>query len=221
MNRCWVYFVAGTLTLATIAGCTKVGPGELASCKSQVSDLERENASLKEKLAAEHRTIESQNARIETLSAVPADRMKQLVTVERVELARLSGGYDEPRDGVDDGIVAYVQPVDRDGDVIKATGSIEVKVYDLTGTLPVIVGETTIAADQSLKAWYGKLWTQHFTVRVPFAKRPGSNDVTVRVRYVELLTGKTFVAQKACTVNFDPKTATQPSQPVREVGQPQ
>jgi hypothetical protein len=209
------------MALATVAGCMKTGPGELASCKSQVSDLERENVALKEKLAATQRTIESQNARIEALATVPADRMTMLVAVERVELARLTGGYDDPRDGVDDGIVAYVQPMDRDGDVIKATGSIEVKVYDLTGTIPVVVGEATVPVEESLKSWYGKLWTQHFTVRVPFATKPASTDVTVRVRYVELLTGKAFVAQKACTVNFDPRTATQPSQPVREVGQPE
>src|SRR5690606_41710476 len=63
--------------------------------------------------------------------ALPISPLDELVIPVKIELERMSGGYDEDGKAGDDGIVLYIQPMDKDGSVLKVAGTIKVTLYDL------------------------------------------------------------------------------------------
>ncbi len=168
--------------------------------KKQIVDLEKRIVTLEEERDAQARQIA-------TLQRIAPDRMAKLVTVDRIVLDRLTGGYDEDGRPGDEGVVAYIQPLDADGHVIKAAGSIRMEVFDLANPPErslVCRGDWDV--DHTRKAWSGRLWTNHFTVRCPWPppdrRPPAHRELTVRVEFTELLTGRKFTAQTACTIKF-------------------
>src|SRR5262249_7706946 len=91
---------------------------------------------------------------------------------------------------------------DADGDVIKAAGTATVQALDLAaGPEGQLLAECNLDEAALRKAWYGQFMTSHFTVKCPW--RPGRTargDVTIRVRFVDLVTGKPFEAVKQVNV---------------------
>ena len=65
-----------------------------------------------------------------TLRDVKAD-VEDLIVPVKIELERFSGSIDTDNKPGDDALLLYVQPVDRDGSIIKAAGSIKVTLFDL------------------------------------------------------------------------------------------
>lgn len=196
--------------LAT-AACQVDCPDKLVRCRKDLDIAHSDVTRLKKTLARTHQVVHRQKRQITALQRLPADKFAHLVRTDAIELARLTGGYDRDGDGCDDGIVVYLQPIDTDGHVVKAAGEIEVKLVDLARPTPRLLGQTTIPAENAHTLWYGTLWTHHFTIHCPFTEKPTDPGVTVRVRFVELLTGKEFTTQKVCEVTLGPSGSTRPA----------
>jgi len=204
--------VAVGITTLTLHACQSDCPDRLIKCRSELSLLKQENTNLRQQLAQAGRTLAQQENRIERLQATSAGQVKNFIAVEKVSLDRLTGPYDDDRDGYDDGIVVYLRPVDADGHVVKAPGTVVVKLFDLNGSRPMIVGEVKFSPSQLRRSWYGRFWTNHYTVRCPFAVTVEHSPITVKVSFIEMLTGKEFTAQKACNVKAKlPSADTQPA----------
>ena len=200
--------LTGAVLCIILCACeTPPCPDRLLQCRKNGQKLGEDNLQLKQSLADAQRQITARDGQITNLEGFNAERFKDLVKVEKIELEGLTGPYDRDRDGQADGIVVYLQPIDADGDVIKAAGRIVVTLFDLSGENPRTVGKTEIPADQSGKHWYGRFWTHHFTIHCPFREKIAA-DVTVEARFVDVLTGKEFTAQKVCQVNRGDGTAT-------------
>src|SRR5262245_29828225 len=91
---------------------------------TQIQQLEDKLAEQSRLRAQREAQLEEQSKMIRQLQDTDGGkRLQQLVSVERIEIERLSGGYDDDHDGIDEGAVAYLRLVDRDGDTIKASGS--------------------------------------------------------------------------------------------------
>ncbi|RIK64192.1 MAG: hypothetical protein DCC65_14890 [Planctomycetota bacterium] len=150
-----------------------------------------------EEIAAQARTIQ------ELRGFSGARSIDQFVHVSRVEIERLSGGYDDDRDGIDDGVVAYLRLFDSEGDVIKASGSAVLEAYDLAapeGRQLVAKLEADVAMMRSV--WFGKLMTSHYTLKAPWLpdRRPRNSRITLVVRFTDLLSGNVFEAQHVADV---------------------
>ncbi len=175
--------------------------------KDQVEAQKTQIATLEKNLADAQKTVDEQKQQIATLQKVGPDRMAKLVVPTGIQFARLTGGYDDDGRPGDDGVVAYVQPVDVKGHVIKVAGSIRMQVFDLAnppGRQVVAEGEWDV--DHVADMWNGRLWTGHYTVKCPWPppdrKPPDHRELTIRVEFTDLLTGKTFTAQKVVEVKF-------------------
>lgn len=192
-----------------LCGCP--GPADdLRRLKDQVEAQKARITTLEAALATAQRTADEQQKQIETLQQVEPDRMARLVVPVRIELDRLTGGYDEDGRPGDDGVVAYVQPIDADGHVIKAAGSLRMEVFDLANPPErSLVAQGEWDADHTRPTWNGRMWTHHFTVRCPWPppdrQPPDHDELTVRVQFTDLLTGKTFTAQRVCRVKLPPR----------------
>jgi len=198
-----------TLTAALavlLAGCAAGPADRLRQCRSDLDNLRQENRQLQKQIIERNKTIAEQLQRIETLQALGSKRLEQLVTVDHIQLQRLTGGYSSTGGVAHDGIVIYLQPIDADGHVIKAAGTARVELFDLANPDGrQMIGRWDFTAKQLRQLWAGRLWTHHYTLRCKFPTRPAHDQITVRVQFTELLTGKTFTAQKLCKVNMPPE----------------
>jgi hypothetical protein len=169
---------------------------------TQIQELEDRLAAQGRSLAAKDASLTEQAREIQRLRGLDdRGRYDRLVRVDRIDLERLSGLYDENSDGRPDGIVLYLRLFDADGDVLKAAGSARVSLFDLT--LPEgqqLLARAEFTTDQMKQQWFGRLMTSHFTLRFPFGadcRQPSSSTVTALVQFTELLTGRTFEVQKS------------------------
>jgi len=130
--------------------------------------------------------------------------MDKLFTVERIELGRYTAGVDLDKKPGDDGVRVYLQPIDRGGDLVKAAGSISVQLFDLSRPEKNLIGRCDVPADAAGKLWFGGLGRSHYRFDVRWTTPPAAPEVTVRASFTDLLTGKTFTAQKTCKVTPAP-----------------
>ncbi len=191
------------LILSLSSGCANRAD-KLIACENRITKLEQQNEQLTRELAKCHQQLQSQKRQIRSLQGFSADKLKYMIKLERIRFARLTGGYDSNHDGYDDGVVVYLQPVDTDGHIVKVAGSVSVRLFSLCDK-PEVIGQVTVPPSELQKHWSGTLWTNHYTIKCPFKTLPPTNEVTVRVEFIEFLTGKTFIAQKRVTVKIPPK----------------
>ncbi len=192
--------------VSAICGCPSP-ESPVRKLELQVEAQKQEIRKLEEKNVALQQTTDEQKRQIDTLERIAPERMAKLVVPVRIELDPLTGGYSEGEHVGDDGVVAYVMPIDADGDVIKAAGSIVMDVFDLANPPERhLVAHAELDVDNTRKAWHGRLWTHHFTVKCPWPppdrKPPPHRELTVRVHFTDYLTGKTFMRETACKIRF-------------------
>ncbi len=171
--------------------------------EERVKELEAEIAQLDE-------SIMQLKKQMQTLSGFDDQaRRDQLVVPVRIAMAPQSGGYDGDATPGDEGIVLYIQPIDRDGQVIKAAGSLDVRLFDLNGPAPLEIARYQFDVENTRKLWYGRLMTNHFTVRCPWPPDgpPKHKTVTSRVVFTDLLTGESLETQQAFEVALTPSQA--------------
>ncbi len=200
MQRFWQ--TAGVLLSIGMGGSLGCGPETPPGTVTELQRLRDQVISLNQRLVSREEQIREQAQRIQELQNLSGERtLDRLVHVQRVEIDRLSGGYDDDRDGVDDGVVVYLRLLDAEqgGDAIKAAGSVGVRLLDLAqAPESQLVGQVHLSSEQLRPMWYGRFLTSHYTIKVPWADdkiRPTQKTVTVLVHYTDLLTGKTFQAQ--------------------------
>jgi hypothetical protein len=153
-------------------------------------------------------TIGTLQARLAELRNMDGGDMDKLVFPVRLELANLSGGYDDDGEAGDDGMHLFIQPIDADQHVVKCAGTLKVQLYDLAnadGEQLIFEDSYDLATTRSL--WYGRLWTHHFTVRCPWpaGRLPGHQEITARVVFTDLLTGRSLGAQEVYKVTLPVK----------------
>lgn len=164
---------------------------DLDRCTQQLSDRDAQIAALRRRLGNDPR-----------LAGI---RVEDLFTVDRIVLASRTGGVDLDGQPGDDGVVVYLQPVDADGDVIKAAGQITIQLVDLTnpGAARSIATYVFSDRDELRKNWYGGFMTNHYTLKCEFppnTKPP--REVQVRVTFLDWLTGREFVVSRSVTVDI-------------------
>jgi hypothetical protein len=176
------------------------------AAKERVSRVENQ-------LSDEQKTVKHLQNQVATARHMSPDVMKELTAPVRIELASQSGGYTKDNQVGDQGIVLYVQPIDSDGDVIKATGSFRATLLDLTEpTSPKVISPYEFDIPNTRKLWYGRFMTTHYTLRLPWppGPPPKADKITAVVEFTDLLTGRVLTTQKAFDIKHAPIVASQP-----------
>ncbi|MBK8270315.1 MAG: hypothetical protein IPK83_19265 [Planctomycetes bacterium] len=172
---------------------------------NEVQRLKDENEQLKAELAQKNDQMAMQSATLAELRGMTGDRsLDKIVHVDRLAIDPLSGGYDDDRDGVDEGVVVYLSLFDQFGGTMRAAGSASVTLLNLADPKgSKVVGEVNLTADALAKMWYGAFLTSHYTIKIPWAggaARPPAKDITVVVTFTDLLTGRVFTDQRVVGV---------------------
>jgi hypothetical protein len=189
--RHWI--TGGILVIAAI-GCDNTTAERMRQLDQQIRQLNDQTDKLGKEVTAKDAVIETQRQQIATLQHLGDKRLEKLYYVTAIRIDRLTGPANYDDKPGPDGITVYIQPVDQDGHVIKAAGDIRIQLLDLANADGKhLIGEYRLDAEHARKAWYGRLMTNHYSVKCPWRSGPPAHeDITVRVEFTDYLTGKTF-----------------------------
>ena len=188
-----------------VAGCTS--PGARARRVKDNEALRLSVEQLDRTVAQRDSTIAMMKQQIAELKGYGPNRPADLFAPVRIEIVSRSGGQDYDGRPGDDGVTVYVRPRDADGDIVKSPGRISVQLLDNSKLdAPRVVGVYRFEDPERLrKSWYGKLGTQHYTLKCPFP--PGfvsPPQLDVKVEFVDYLTGARLTASAEMTVQSFP-----------------
>ncbi|MCP4708736.1 MAG: hypothetical protein GY869_08935 [Planctomycetes bacterium] len=186
--------IAG-LAAGLMSGCN----GPKTPAKETLFLLEQENARLQRTIVDQEKQIEQLQTQIADLRNLPIEEMTELIQVDRIEFGRFTRAFDRDEDGYDEGVLAYLHTLDREGDRIKSAGSVQLELWDLAQT----------AGGGKLGQWHyditelGDYWlsgplTYHFKFEQdwPDGIQPGNKNLTIKLTFSDALTGKVFEIQQ-------------------------
>ena len=192
---------AGGLLLAGPACTDDQAIRDAAERLTEIQRLQDRVASLTHRLAQQGDQLQDQARIIQSLRGLPEGRrVEDLIHVDRVEIERLSGGYDDDGDGVDEGIRVHLRLFDQFGGTLRARGLVRVKLLDLAAEPErQLVGHIALDPDGLDALWLGRFLTSHYTITVPWHEgiaAPDHRRITGLGAFTDLLAGRTFRAQR-------------------------
>lgn len=188
------------------AGCEPPEPPRLdANTLLEIEQLRSANRDLR-------RDVRDLERQVETLTGLGDKRMERLYQVRRIRLGSITGGAEFDDVEGDDGVKVAVSPIDQHGSVIKAVGSVRVRVMDLAALEDRnIVAECEYDANATAERWFGGMFGGYYGFECNWPSGPPAREeLTVRVEFTEYLSGKTFAEQKTIRIDL-PKPKTQPA----------
>jgi cell division protein FtsB len=200
-DRRWIFMLLCSYALMHLSvGCENAGsPPDV--WRNQIKQLTQEKTQLQsqiEKSKAENQLLEQQ---IQTLSNLPDGvKAENIYSVHGIKLTRYTNFYDKDKDSKKETLIVYIQPIDQEGDIIKAAGDVDVQLLDLNKKDgPALLGQWRITAQQLKELWFKTLLTVNYRLTFDVAGKVETfkDPLTVTVTFTEYLTGRVFKEQKA------------------------
>jgi len=198
----WPSGLALLAVLTILVGC--------ANKDEQLLELQTRHRELRQQLRQSQQTIETQEdtirrqtEQISNLSKLGPERLEVLFKVERIKLGRYSGGTNLDGKPGDDGLRVYIIPQDEAGRTVTAAGSIEIDVFDLADKSAPLLMSYSFSPAEAKNRWFSGGLANHYDITCPWKDTlPSGNEVTVRVKFTDYLTGQTFTATKPYHVSL-------------------
>jgi hypothetical protein len=152
----------------------------------QVDEFKAENEQLK--------------GQIKVLSGLEKQvKLANVHRLERIKIGRYTNLYDKDKDGKYEKLIVYIQPIDRDGDLVKAPGAADVELWDLDKEPgQALLGRWQVEAEQMNELWFAVLATNYrLTFDVAEKISEYKEPLTVKVSFTDHLSGRVFNEQKA------------------------
>ncbi len=191
---------------------------DLQTCRDENAKLKKDNSDLEQ-------TRIEQAKRILTLEGLGEKRLELLFTPTSIQIGPHSGAINESGAPGDEGVRVYIKPIDRDGSVVKAAGSVKIELFDLARA--AMIGCYDFPASDIAKHWESGFLTYHYRFDCPWQNQPTNPDVTIRATFVDYLTGATLTDQKVVRVKLPPasqpassQAASQPASPTTSPASP-
>jgi len=200
-----------TLVLsALLIGCGSPNAANI-QLRKENQDLRDRVAQLKRELAGRDATIRAFESRSTTVPTLPADRLAQLFTTHGLTIGRLTGEADlDAMHPGNEGLKVRVVPIDQYDQPIKAAGAFTVDAFDLAQPDHPQIGHWEFPAAKAQDYFQSFLMLYTYSLPCPWQTMPKHEQVTVRVKFEDTLTGRTFESQKVVRVNVA-AASTQPS----------
>jgi len=182
-----------------VVGCesTQRRENPLAEKVETLSRDKRELTRQVELLESKNKDLQKQ---INTLHGLADDvKLKDLYDVKSIRITKYTNLYDKDKNGTKETLIVYIQLIDRDGDIVKAAGSVDVQLLDLNKDRdPTLLGKWNVTPGRLRKLWYNAFLKTHYRLTFDVSDKVQSFEepLTVTVTFTDYLTGKVFEEQK-------------------------
>ena len=172
--------------------------------RKQIQKQNAQLAQLKQQHDSDQQTIAGFERRSPTIAMLPPADLKKLWVTHGLKFGRLTGGIDlDPDKPGDEGVCAYVSPIDEDGLSIQAAGSVVIEAFDLAiKTGDNRLGRWTWNTQQAKSQWREFFLEYTYALTCPWQKIPAHPDITIRVTFTDELTHIPYTAEKAVHVKL-------------------
>ena len=194
-------FVVTLVSLVFAFGCD----GQTAK-KPTTAQQAQQLTAQKTDLQNQLEQIKTENDRLkkqaESLSTLPGDkRADAIYHLKSVKIGRFTNFYDEDKTPGATGkknLVVYVEPIDETGDVIKASGAIDVQLWDLNKKEnEARLAQWRVEPNEIKKLWLDGMLSSSYRLSFDAAGIVDKFDkpLTVKVNFTDYLSGATFTEQ--------------------------
>ena len=158
------------------------------------SELEnRRLASSIKRLEQDKEQLEQQ---VNTLAGLPETlNAAEFFKLRDVKLTKRTGLYDKDKDGRCEKLIVYIQPLDQDGDVIKAAAHVDVQLWDLNSKgAEALLGTWAVEPEKLRKLWFSTMLCVNYRLMFDLPEKAVSlqGPLTVKVVFTDLLSGVVF-----------------------------
>jgi hypothetical protein len=189
--------LAGCLLAA--AGCEEGNSGR-EFLIDKINTLKQEKADLQNQVEKSQSEIEQLKEQVQVLSDLPGEvRLENLYDLQKIKVTRYTSFYDKDKDGKKEKLIVYIQPIDEQDDIVKATGSVDVQLWNLDkDDGEAMLAEWTIPPDKLKEMWFATLITINYRLTFDVADKIAGDEesLIVKVTFTDYLSGKVFKEQK-------------------------
>jgi hypothetical protein len=162
----------------------------------KVDTLEQDNrqlASQIEQLKSKNKDLHERLDRLHGLSGEV--KLENLYDVQKIKIAKRTDVLDKDKDGKKETLVVYIQPIDQDGDIVKAAGAVEVQLNDWEGKE---LGRWSVKPGPLRKLWFNALMMTNYRLTFDVSDKVGTFEepLTVKVTFTDYLTGRVYKEQQ-------------------------
>lgn len=186
--------IAVICLLVITAGC------EGNKLEKEVKTLQQEKTELKSQVEQSKSENEQLKSQVKVLSKLPADvRLEDLYNLEKIKITRYTNLYDKDKDGKKEKLLVYIQPIDEQRDIVKATGAVDVELWDLNkADGEAKLGSWHVTPGELKSLWCATLITINY--RLPFdvagIVTGEEKELVVKVTFTDYPSGKVLKEQK-------------------------
>ncbi len=182
--------------LSFAAGCK---PSNLrVAIASEVVELKHQNRQCQDNLQKSQAQVEQLKKQVTTLSEQKSGlKLASIYNLQSLKITRYTGLY-ENEAGKKERLIVYIQPIDDDGDVIKAAGSVDVQLWDLNRTdSNTLIAKWHVEPTELKKMWIATLITINYRLTFDVGEKIAGvkGDLTVKVAFNDYIFGKVFTEQ--------------------------
>ncbi|MHC4192593.1 MAG: hypothetical protein ACYS8I_00960 [Planctomycetota bacterium] len=195
------YLVLTGCLLGLVGACDNGGREDIElSLNNQIENLQQQKTELLTQI--EQARIENQQLRnqMQVLSKLRAEaKLEELYTLQRIKIHKYTGFYDKDDDGKTEKLIVYVQPIDKQGDIIKVPGSADVELWDLNKEQnEARLGQWHMERDQLKDEWFTTLIKGNYRLVFDITDKVHdfTQPLTVKVTFTDYITGKEFQEQR-------------------------
>lgn len=189
--------------LALTAGCRS--DATYIAQTNEINNLKQEKAELKDSVEQLQKDNDQLRERVQVLSDLPNDvKGENLYHLRSIKITSYTNLYDKDDNGVREKLIVYMQPIDQDGDIIKAAGSVDVELWDLNRQDgQAMLGRWHVDEQALRKLWFATILTTNYrlTFDAPEVLKKYDEPLTVKVAFADYLSGTVFTEQRVIKPN--------------------
>jgi outer membrane murein-binding lipoprotein Lpp len=197
IRACVLCLASCVLSMLFALGCSTTD--NTAQLNTTIDQLNRQNAQLAgqvEQYKTENQQLQEQ---VRILMALPENyRELNADNLEKVVIHHYTNFYDNDHDGKKESLNIYIQPIDSNGDKIKAGGKVDVQLWDLDKpTDQLLLYQWSVEPQELQKRWVEFLVLNYrLTFDISEKITDFNKPYTVKIKFTDYLTGKVFEDQR-------------------------
>ncbi|MDO8303968.1 MAG: bZIP transcription factor [Sedimentisphaerales bacterium] len=195
-----VAFVLCGLLMVTLMGCDAMSSNDRPVWQSN-KKLVQEKTEIENKLNALEAENKQLKQQVETLGSLDKNiRMENLYEIQSITVVGSTGIYTKEK-GQKPQLMVYFAPIDKHGDSIKASGSVEVQLWNIADKAnEALINQWQVGPGTLKKDWGIALMNSFYRLALDLPDNmPEKGDFVVRISFTDYLSGKVLTARQ--TIN--------------------